>query len=157
MDKKFLPRSDECFVCGVNNPHGLNIEFFVQENEVRAKFKPDINKSGYKGVLHGGVVFAVLDEVMGWSPVFIKKRMGVSAEITIRFIKPVPIGVELIAIGRFTKDKKRIWETEGVLTDKDGNIYSKAYGKYMPLTDEETQKVDDYLIYRKGEKSLFLK
>ena len=157
MDKDFLPRSDDCFVCGIKNPHGLKLEFFAQENEVRAEFKSEPEKSGFKGIMHGGIITAILDEVMGWAPALAKKRMCMAAEITIRFVKPVPIGTELIAIGKFSQDRKRIWEAEGILTDKNQNIYSRASGKYIPLSDDETRKIDGYLLYRDGKQSFFLK
>lgn len=157
MDKNFLPRSEECFVCGSKNPHGLKIEFFEHGNEVRGEFTPQTEKSGFRGIVHGGVITAVLDEVMGWAPAFAKKRMCMAAEITIRFVKPVPVGTELIATGKFSQDRKRLWLAEGILTDKNNTIYSKASGKYVPLTDEETRRVDNYLIYRDGKESFFLK
>lgn len=157
MEKDFLPRAEECFVCGTKNPNGLKVEFYAQNNEVRGEFSPDAVKSGFKGIMHGGLICAVLDEVMGWAPSFAKKKMCMAAEITIRFIKPVPIGADLVAVGKFTQDRKRIWEAEGVLMDKTNTVYSKATGKYVPLTDDEARRVDSYLVYRDGRQSLFFK
>jgi|GEM_PF-4984457 len=51
-----------CFVCGQDNPHGLRIRFQRNEQgEVSALWSPAPVWEGFEGIVHGGVVSAVLD------------------------------------------------------------------------------------------------
>jgi hypothetical protein len=55
-----------CFVCGVDNPVGLHLSFYVSgPGEVTVDFTPPEHYQGYPGVLHGGIVASILDETAG--------------------------------------------------------------------------------------------
>ncbi|MCP4428707.1 MAG: hypothetical protein GY803_29830, partial [Chloroflexi bacterium] len=59
------PNSDYCFVCGRKNPHGLYMTFYDDgENEVVSEYTVAEAYQGYPGVVHGGIVAAMLDEVV---------------------------------------------------------------------------------------------
>ena len=58
---------------------------------------------------------------------------GVTAELTVRFRKPVPLGVELTAIGRITHEGSRLFEGTGELYLPDGTVAVEASGKYVKL------------------------
>ena len=55
------PTSAMCFVCGRNNPNGLHLHFFVDaENRVHAEFTPQVEHQGFPGIMHGGVISAII-------------------------------------------------------------------------------------------------
>ncbi len=57
------PNSRMCFVCGVENPIGLKLAFYTdQEGRCVARFRPKREHKGYPGQLHGGIVSTLLDE-----------------------------------------------------------------------------------------------
>jgi hypothetical protein len=59
------PNSDYCFVCGRNNPKGLYMQFYDNgRDEVHAHYMIPDHYQGYPGVVHGGVIAAILDEVV---------------------------------------------------------------------------------------------
>ena len=59
------PNSRMCFVCGMQNPIGLKIIFEGDGERAWARFTASDEHQGYPGVLHGGITFALLDEVIG--------------------------------------------------------------------------------------------
>ncbi len=60
------PNSRYCFLCGVENPIGLNLRFYeAEDGHVEARFTPKEEHQGYPGVLHGGITSALLDETIG--------------------------------------------------------------------------------------------
>lgn len=140
-----LPNSAACFVCGGANPRGLGVRFEVEDDTVVAPFIPHQDHCGYNDRVHGGVMAALLDEVMGWAPSVIHHRFCVAAEITIRYLKPLPIGQPVTVRGELTADRGRLWETRGEIVDEGGTVYARGTGKYRPLSEEQTQAVMDYL------------
>jgi uncharacterized protein (TIGR00369 family) len=140
-----LPNSAGCYVCGSENPRGLAVRFDVEGGLVTARFVPHRDHRGYNDRVHGGVMAALLDEVMGWAPSVIKRRFCVAAEIIIRYLKPLPIGQAVTVRGEMTADRGRLWEARGDITDDAGIIYARGTGKYHPLSMEQTQAVMDYL------------
>lgn len=148
MSSNELPHTRECFVCGESNPAGLRVHFTWEEDHAVARFTPSEERCGYRGIVHGGILSAVLDETMGWAPAYVKRLMAVTAEMTIRFVKPVPIGTPLVVTGRFTEDRRLYWSTKGEIRGEDGTLYVTGSGKYVPLTSEESERVDrETLIY----------
>jgi uncharacterized protein (TIGR00369 family) len=143
--RKRLPNSAGCYVCGGANPRGLGVRFDQEGETVTARFVPHQDHCGYNDRVHGGVMAALLDEVMGWAPSVLKRRFCVAAEIIIRYLKPLPIGKPVTIRGEMTADRGRVWEARGEILDDAGTVYARGTGKYRPLTEEQTQEVMDYL------------
>ena len=87
-----LPTYLKCIVCGRENHRGLNIRFRVDGSEIRSEVPFNDEFCGFKDVVHGGILTAVLDEAMGWAAGYMTKRMCHAAEMTIRFVRPVHAG-----------------------------------------------------------------
>ena len=64
---KPLPHTYSCFVCGESNAAGLKLRFETDGRIVRTRFHPRPEHAGFKGVVHGGIIATVLDEVMVWA------------------------------------------------------------------------------------------
>jgi hypothetical protein len=71
----------------------------------------------------------------------------VSVELNVRFLRPLPIGTEVTATGRLVSSSSRIWEAAGEISGQDGTVYAKATGRYVPLSDERTREVVEYLTF----------
>ena len=125
-----------CFVCGKNNPDGLRIKFeYPAPGTCRAEFTPPKKFQGWQGILHGGIVSTLLDEALAHAvggPVRGGGGSGaVTAEITVRFKRPVRIGQPVVLEGTVLSDKGRVVECESVLKDNDGNELASAKGKLV--------------------------
>ena len=84
---KLLPYTHHCFVCGKDNPHGMQLRFAADEESgtVSADFVPRDHHAGYPGIMHGGAVGAALDEAMFWGATFKTRRMHMSVELSVRY------------------------------------------------------------------------
>ena len=127
-----FPGFPNCFVCGKDNPRGLRISFSVEEDGVRASFSPDKTLVGFEDIIHGGVISALLDEAIIWAAYAATRRFGVTAELNIRFHKPLTVQEEYILKGRMVEDRGKLWIVESVITDEEGNQYAGATGKLVP-------------------------
>jgi acyl-coenzyme A thioesterase PaaI-like protein len=79
----------------------------------------------------------------------------VTGELTTRFLKPFPIGKELIVEAWPVRVARRLALMEGKIRDEEGAVYVTANGKFVPMAEEESKAVDRELIYGPDTISLF--
>ena len=136
------PNSYYCFVCGVKNVAGVHVNFYEDVNaegkpEIVARFTGRPEHQGYPDRMHGGVIAGILDETMGRGINYQEGEQpvtwGVTAELHIRYRKPVPLGVELTARGRIVRDIHWVFEGAGEIYLPDGTVAIEASGKYVKL------------------------
>lgn len=123
-----------CFVCGVENQAGIHAHFYqIDENTCVGRFIPAEHHQGYPGRVHGGVVAAMMDETLGRAVWGDGNTWGVTAELTIRYKAPVPMGQTLTVVGRITSNRRRLFMAEGELLLADGTVAVVAHGKFVKL------------------------
>lgn len=138
------PSSKHCFVCGRENPYGLKLNFYeTQPGEVVVEYTVPEQYQGYPGVVHGGVVAAMLDEVtgrvhMGGNP----PRFMFTAKLEVRYHKNVPIGKPLRIVGQAGKSKERTAMASGKIFGPDGDLLAEADALLVNVPDEVTEQVD---------------
>jgi len=149
---KTLPRYPSCFVCGRKNEAGLNVRFKVTEEGVETEYKADQKHNSYEGILHGGIISALLDECIGWAIAVKEEMMFVTGELTLQYILPVPINKEIIVKGYISEnqeDNKKYRQGHGEIIDGKGRTYAKAKAKFFPIPKSrekgilETLEIDD--------------
>jgi len=126
--------SKHCMVCGTENPFGLKTRFYqTADNEVVGLFAPREEHQSYPGMTHGGISAAILDETIGRAIMsfYDQNTFGVTIDLQVKYKKPVPLGVELKAVGRITKDNGRMFEGTGEIFLPNGEVAVSAEGKYL--------------------------
>jgi len=89
-------KTDQCWVCGPGNASGLKVAFEPHgDNGSRAEYVARAEHGGWPGVLHGGMLLALMDEALGWS-LYFHGSGGLTARFDARFRQPVPIGSNLV-------------------------------------------------------------
>jgi len=126
-----------CFACGKRNPDGLrlNIEY-PEPGRCRIEFVPPKKFQGWQGILHGGIISTVLDEAFAHAYGGAARGAGetaVTAEMTVRFKKPVKIGEKIIVEGRVVSVKSRVVECESVMRNESGQELASASGKLIKI------------------------
>ncbi len=122
-----------CFGCGQLNEHGLRLELIPDPDGygVSASFVPPRRTEGYTGLVHGGIITTVLDEVMAWS----LARHGiwaVTAQLTTRYRRPVVLGEATTATGYLLRDRGRSIEMRGeIRRDADDTLLADATAIFM--------------------------
>ena len=131
--------SRDCVVCGPSNPLSLGAMFYECSNEqgeavLVTKFSTRFEHQSYPGRTHGGITGALLDEAIGRAVSMRREHAwGVTMEFTVKFRKPVPLGEELFAISKTTTMTSRVFEGEGSIMDKTGQVLATATGRYLQL------------------------
>ncbi|MCD6123612.1 PaaI family thioesterase [bacterium] len=125
-----IPKYPTCFVCGERNPIGLNMTFYGRGSEVEAEFIAKPEYCGYEGIVHGGIITAVLDEGMGWTGWMVFGKYYLTMELKVRFRAPVRPNVRYKFKGEMTKHRGKIFFARGSLIDPDGAVVADGEGKY---------------------------
>jgi uncharacterized protein (TIGR00369 family) len=117
-----------CFVCGLENLAGLKLVFYeTGPAEVTATYTPPDQFQGYPGLLHGGIVASLLDEV-GGRVVMIgdHKHFMLTAKMEVKYRRPTPLGQALTVYGRLVKQRGRLALAHAELRLPDGTVTAEA-------------------------------
>jgi len=122
------PNSDFCFVCGRKNPHGLYMTFYDDgQDEVVAEYSVSPDYQGYPGVVHGGVVAAMLDEAVGRVAMIADHHhFMMSVRLEIKYRHPVPTATPLRIVGRVVRLRGRLGRAVGQILLPDGQVAAEA-------------------------------
>lgn len=131
---KKQPNSDHCFICGRKNPHGLYMTFYDNgQDEVCSEHSvPDAYQS-YPGIVHGGIVAAMLDEVVGRvAMIDDHHHFMMSVKLEVKYRRPVPTETPLRIVGRVVRLRGRLGQAVGEILLPDGGVAAESV---MTLAD----------------------
>jgi beta-phosphoglucomutase len=111
-----------CFACSQENPIGLKLKPVHDGEKVTAEFTAGEFHQGWNNVVHGGILYTLLDEVTAYAMLCYGIEFGVTAKSEIRFKQAAPINEPIQASGWVTKFTTRLVETKGMLTLKDNTV-----------------------------------
>lgn len=133
QEKKILqekqPNSRHCFVCGVENPVGLQLKIYQTEpGVIETTYTAPDHFQGYPGVLHGGIVAALLDEISGRAHMGdpSEPRFMFTGKIEVKYRKNVPIGKPLKIIGKAGKSKGKMANCWAGIYDEENSLLAEA-------------------------------
>jgi acyl-coenzyme A thioesterase PaaI-like protein len=128
-----------CFVCGQRNPYGLHLVFRVEGDSVVADVQPREEHQGFPGVIHGGIVAAVLDEALGRTSLLGQHpEWTMTGRLEVRYRRYVPYGPLLRVRARLETERRRMLQATGLLTlsDDESVVLAEAQGTFLPLTPQ---------------------
>ena len=132
------PSSRHCFGCGVENNHGLGLAFYeVGPGRVECETVVAEHFQGYPGVVHGGIVATMLDEIVGRVLMIgDPTRRLMTAKLVVRYRKPVPIQQPLKVIAWLVRDKGRYATAHSEIRLVDGTLAAEAEGTLAEVPGE---------------------
>ena len=141
---RLQPNSSHCFVCGLANDNGLKLRFYeTGPGEVCATFTAPEYFQGYPGVLHGGIVAAMLDEVTGRTQMGADPpRFMYTARLEVKYRRNVPVGQPLRLIGRSVKSRGKTATATGEIYGPDGVLLAEAEALLVDVPPEVVGGVD---------------
>ncbi|MBD5657583.1 MAG: PaaI family thioesterase [Candidatus Eremiobacteraeota bacterium] len=120
-----------CIACGPFSEIGLRMRFEVADDEsVHSRITVGASFQGWRNVVHGGVVAMLLDEAMAYAA-GARGLLGVTADLKMRFRRPVPVGRELLVRGNVLWQRRNVLSTAATVTDGAGTLLASAAGSFV--------------------------
>lgn len=122
-----------CIGCSPRNPKGLHLHFVPHGNEVRADVLLDRSYESYPGMIHGGIVALILDEVTGRAALWQARCFVMTLGIRIRYAAIMQPGVSYIARGEAEVTGDDQLRATGMLEDREGRLIATASSTFAAL------------------------
>ena len=143
---EFAPH--HCFACGSLNANGLLLDLHVEPGRCWTEFALDNRFEGWEGIVHGGILCTILDEVMAWALVG-EDHWGVTARMNVAFRRPVLVGTTVRAQGWITDRRRRVVATAARIVDAatDEELASSS-GMYVAASSERKRELRERYEFR---------
>ena len=120
----------DCIVCGPNCRHGLKMQIALDDQGVAVgNFNCDGLYEGYSGIMHGGVISALLDGAMT-NCLFLHGRAAVTAQLVINFRHPVRLNVPAQVRAWITQGDPPVFRLQAQLV-QEGEVKAAARAAFM--------------------------
>ena len=134
-----VPGCEWCFGCGTENPFGLHPRFVVETDaagprRVVAEVAARPEHQGFRGLVQGGILTAMLDEAMAHA-VWAEGIFAVTGRLEVFFRRPTPIDTPLRAVGEIVSRRARVYETRARLFLPDGTVAVEGNGTFVELPE----------------------
>ena len=139
--RKFEIAPHNCFACGQLNVNGLHLELHTAGGRCWTELAIPRQFEGWEGIVHGGILSTILDEVMAWALID-HDLWGVTARLAVDFRRPVRVGVPIRAEGWVSEARRRVVDTaaeiRGLTT---GELLATATGRYVGAGEDRKREI----------------
>ncbi len=147
------PNSRMCFICGVQNPVGLHMAIYNDPDNhcIYSTVTVPEHFQGYPGVVHGGVVATMLDEVSGRATLLNTddRNLMVTMKLEVKYRLPTPTNTPLKVVGRVLSMTKTRAKVHGEIQLSDGTITAECEGLLIRPPEEVRTRWETELPYWK--------
>ena len=128
---------DSSFVSGVENPHSMKMVPVIRDQKIYAKYIFEKRFEGGPGLVHGGILSTVLDEMMGYATVT-HNLWCVTANLEVNYRSPCR-GEEEFELSAWVKeiDGKKVY-TESIIFSGD-EVHVESSGLFINLGQARAQ------------------
>lgn len=135
-------RDNTCFGCGSSNPNGLRMEFYGNSSMVFAELDVPDYMAGWNGVVHGGILSTMLDEVMGWGAIFLTEKFILTKTMTVTYHIPTLMHERLRAEAEIdVRTSEREVVMKGRIINSQGVVSVSASGTFALFSAENIKKI----------------
>jgi uncharacterized protein (TIGR00369 family) len=133
-----LKTARTCFGCGAENAGGLHVTPALDDDgRVRSPFTGRTEHRGYSTIVHGGLVAAVCDEMMGFAMVVYRSgQLYVTVSLEVRYHKPVIIDVPMVAEAWCTRRQGRFVHVRARILGPGEVEHATARGRFVQIPEK---------------------
>jgi uncharacterized protein (TIGR00369 family) len=123
-----------CFVCGKDNPESMRLRFThdAERDCFVCRFRLGKRYTGPPGHCHGGIIATILDEAMG-KVNKLRNVIAVTSEMTVNYLKPVPLQQPLRVESREVKVTGRKHINMAEILNEKGEVLARSQGLFIAI------------------------
>lgn len=124
-----------CFGCSPHNASGLRLTFAAHPQGLQARFALERAFESYPGVVHGGLVGVVCDEVMGNLIVLVRHTPAFTVSLRTRYVTPLLVGRDYRCVATLTGEPHgELIHAGAEVLDDTGAVCATATATYRPFS-----------------------
>ena len=120
------PNSRMCFICGLQNPVGLHMAIYNDPDNdcIFSNVTVPDQYQSYPGVVHGGIVATMLDEISGRATIMdaSDQNLMVTMKLEVKYRLPTPTNTPLKVVGRVVTQNETRAKVAGEIQLLDGTV-----------------------------------
>ncbi|WP_199442854.1 PaaI family thioesterase [Umezawaea beigongshangensis] len=122
-----------CFACSPRHEHGLRLRMWHLPGTLTSITRFDADFASYPGVVHGGVIATVADELMANLVLVEHERLTFTTALRVRYLRPVEVGATCRIVARITSAGETTVSAEADVLAEDGATNALATASYQPI------------------------
>ena len=131
-----------CFVCSPDVPQGLQMRFDVlPDGSTQGQFACDKAFEGFPGIIHGGVLSALVDCAM-LHCLFAKGQSGLTVELSIQFRHPVEVSVPATVCAEILEQGHSLYRVAARILQQ-GQVKVKANATFLDKRERRSIPQDN--------------
>ena len=132
LDGSLFGPNQPCFGCAPDHPFGLRLKFTDEGEEVVTRFTPEGHHQGAPGVMHGGLVFTLADELAAWVVIARLGKFGFTTHFSGKLQRPARPGLELTGRARMTASTTRTASVDAEVQQGEERIFAASFKFVLP-------------------------
>ncbi|UCE13516.1 MAG: PaaI family thioesterase [Candidatus Heimdallarchaeota archaeon] len=120
-----------CFGCSQSNEHGLQLRFYFSEKGCFTECTIPEYLCGFDGIVHGGIIATLLDEVAAWTVISQLFRVGITTKIITEYINPVRANTKLRVEGEISKQEEKCVVVHSTVSSIEGTLLAEAESEWL--------------------------
>lgn len=140
VDGHLFGPGQPCFGCSPDHPHGFRLKFSQEGSDVVTHFTPTLDHQGPPGIMHGGLVATLADEVAAWAPILLMNRFGFTVSFEAKLQKAMKVLTPIEGKSRIVKDARRLVDVEVHLRQND-HVGFKGTFRFALLDEASAEKL----------------
>ena len=125
-----------CFGCSPKNSGGLKLKFERSGDTILAPVKIGKVYESFPGVVHGGIVATILDEVMAQVAYSLDCLPSMTVGLRIRYLRPMQVDKKYTSEAKVISRVEQTVEVEGRLKSEEDNCVAVAKGTFFIVSPE---------------------
>ncbi len=130
-----------CFACGFDNKHGLNMRFETNGEKLRSQVIVPSHLRGWSNLVHGGIISTIIDETMSWTAIHLLAKFILTKNMKITFKRPLKIDMPVIIYGYIKEKSDKDAIVVADIYGKDDKLYSSGQGEFALFSPDEFSKL----------------
>ena len=132
-DSKEIPNlwPGNCFGCSPRNKYGLQMKINLTKEGCFSYISISDRFCGFEGLVHGGIIATLLDEIAGWTMIAHLSKLGVTQQANINYHKPVATNTPVIVEGRVIKYEENKAVVNSFVKDIKGNTLAESKSTWI--------------------------